>query len=95
MWRLQFESIIALEPDMGVLAAGYNADALAEAKVYIAHLSVSRVTVALSFLPADWRAPGDGADPSSSGARAPAVRAEQHPLCSAVHGYYGGTPEHV
>ena len=53
---------------MGVLAAGYNADALAEAKVYIAHLFVSRVTVSLSFLPADWRAPGDVADPSSAGA---------------------------
>ena len=57
-----------LDPDMGVLAAGYNADALAEAKVYIAHLLVSRVTVSLSFLPADWRPPGGAADPSSGGA---------------------------
>jgi hypothetical protein len=62
---------------MDVLVAGYNAQALAETKVYIAHLLLSRVSLCVSFLPADWpqRHPppaagvgGGGTDPTATGA---------------------------
>jgi hypothetical protein len=41
-----------------MLAPGYNARQLQQLKVYIAHLFVSRVTVYMSFLPAEWRSSG-------------------------------------
>ena len=44
-----------LELDVDMLAPGYNARQLQQLKVYIAHLFVSRVTVYMSFLPAEWR----------------------------------------
>lgn len=57
------------ELDMEVLVAGYNAQALAETKVYIARLHLSKLQLSLSFLPADWpRAPHPQAPPGGSGA---------------------------
>ena len=65
----------APELDMDVLVEGYNAQALAETKVYIAHLFLSRIALSLSFLPADWPQPppatagaGGSADTSAAGA---------------------------
>lgn len=62
-----------LELDVDVLAPGYNTRQLQQLKVYIAHLFVSRITVYMSFLPAEWRqASAAGADYSSG---------EPHPHC--------------
>lgn len=52
---------------MGVLLPGYNARQLQELKVYIAHLFVSRITVSLSFLPAEWHSPSSSACDLSNG----------------------------
>jgi len=58
-----------LELDLDVLAPGYNARQLQQLKVYIAHLFVSRVTLYLSFLPAEWQRPGSAGADLTSGAR--------------------------
>ncbi len=52
---------------MDVLAPGYNTRQLQQLKVYIAHLLVSRVTVYMSFLPAEWRHAGAASADYSAG----------------------------
>lgn len=58
-----------MELDLDVLTPGYNARQLQQLKVYIAHLFVSRVTLYLSFLPAEWQRPGAAGADLTSGAR--------------------------
>ena len=41
-------------PNLEILRGGYSLQHLQETKVYIEYLFISRVTLTVSFLPADW-----------------------------------------